>query len=62
MLSRTGDNYIGIGLVQFNASNILANGFTPMATYLNMSRHKIIYVREPLAGSEVATKDYVDRS
>jgi hypothetical protein len=41
---------------------ILANDFSPMAANLNVYGHRIINVTEPLAGSEVTTKGYVDRS
>jgi hypothetical protein len=53
---------IGISLLQINTSNILANGFTPTVANLNMNKHEIINVLDPVSGCEVATKGYVDRS
>jgi hypothetical protein len=52
---------IGISLLQFNTPNITSNGYTPTAANLIMNRNKIINVLDPVSGSDVATRGFVEQ-
>jgi hypothetical protein len=56
----TSGSDVGISLLQFNTSNITANGYTPMAANLNMGQHKVTNVQDPSSGSDAATRGFVE--
>jgi hypothetical protein len=60
-LSRSAAGDIGISLLQFNTFTINANEYTPMAANLNMGRHRVTNVLEPLSSGDAINKGFLER-